>query len=162
MDKKYIIGTVVVVLAVAIGFFWGQKSAVAPGQGEEVIDTSATEEAPLPVVAPTKKPVTSTPTAPKGSTYPIAKDGSFVISYTGAGFTPSIITVSVGKSVKFVNNSDTQMSIASADVGGMGFTSLNQGSSVGRGGTFYATLEIGTWHYMNRLNQAQRGTIVVK
>lgn len=154
MNKKYIIGAVVIVLAVWVGFSWGQKPASAP-QGEEGVVTTTT---------PAKKTTTTT-TAPKtttSSSYTIAKDGSYVVSYTDSGFRPLTITVNSGKSVQFVNNSSGQMSIASADIGGMGFTNLNQGGAVGRGGTFYATLSQGTWHYMNRLNQNQRGTIVVK
>ena len=157
MNTKYIIGAVVIVLAVWAGFSWGKKSAVAP-EGEQAVQV-ATTTATKAVATTTAKKTTTTP---KTTSYPVAKNGSYVVSYTDSGFKPATIEIPVGKSVEFVNNSGRQMSIASADVGGMGFTNLNQGSSVARGGTFYATLAQGTWHYMNRLNQAERGTIVVK
>ena len=158
MNKKYIIGVLVIVLVAWIGLSWGKKAAVAP-QTDDVTSVAMTTD----VV--TANPGKNTPTgtmAPKVSSYTIAKDGSYIVSYTDSGFKPLTLTISSGKSIKFVNNSNGQMSIASADVGGMGFTSLNQGGAVGRGGTFYATLGQGTWHYMNRANQNLRGTIVVK
>ena len=159
MNKKYIIGALVVVLVVWTGLSWGKKAAVAPQTGDVTGVATTTK-----VVTPTavKKTTTTGTTAPKVTSYTIAKDGSYIVSYTDSGFKPLTLTISSGKSIKFVNNSNGQMSIASADVGGMGFTSLNQGGAVGRGGTFYATLGQGTWHYMNRANQNLRGTIVVK
>ncbi len=50
MNKKYIIGAVVITLSVWAGFFWGKKSAVAPVNTESV--SSVKTPGALPVPAP--------------------------------------------------------------------------------------------------------------
>ncbi|MGB2580639.1 MAG: cupredoxin domain-containing protein [Minisyncoccia bacterium] len=165
MIKKYILATVAILLAVWVGFFFGNKSANAPegpvnGEVEQVATTT-------PVVqqqAPTQK-TTQTTIAPKTTTSApaIAKDGSYLVYYTNRGFNPSPLTIKTGKSVRFVNNSSKAMSLTSTSVDNQAQSEFNQGKTVGQGGVYdFTFMSAGTWGYMNRNNQTDRGTIIVQ
>ncbi len=161
MIKKYILAAVAIALAIWIGFFFGKKAAVAP---EQPVSSSVSEVATTtPVVQPAKK-TTTTIVAPKtGSAGTLTKDGSYYVSYTDSGFVPKSASIKSGKSVHFVNNSNKAMSIVTTVPDSQVFGELNQGKTVGRGGTYdFTFLSVGTWSYMNRNNQADRGTIIVQ
>lgn len=163
MIKKYILATVAILLAVWVGFFFGNKSANAPESpvNGEVVQVATT----TPVVpqVPTQK--TTTTVAPKTTTSApvIAKDGSYLVYYTNRGFTPSTLTIKVGKSVRFVNNSSKAMSLTSTSVDNQAQSEFNQGKTVGQGGVYdFTFMSAGTWGYMNRNNQTDKGTIIVQ
>lgn len=161
MIKKYIIVIIAILFAVWIGFFFGKKSAVAP----EAPLSGETEQATTPAASTVTTKVPSTPTATKPTVIAPAmtKDGSYIVSYTSHGFTPQTLTVSKGKSVHFVNNSDKAMSITSTDMNSQIYSELNQSATVGRGGSYdFTFLTAGTWAYMNRNNQTDRAMVIVK
>lgn len=158
-----------VIIALWIGFTWGNKSAVAPEMptGEEATtEQVATTTIPTPaVVRPTK---TTTTVMPKTTTTPtitpvMTKDGAYVVSYTNTGFSPKTLTIKLGKSVHFVNNSSKAMSITTTTTQNQVQSELNQGKTVGQGGTYdFTFLTAGTWVYMNRNAQTDFGTIIVE
>lgn len=153
MNKKYIIGILVIVIAVWAGFFFGKKAAVAP---------SAPESSVTPGVATTT--VVKTGVRTSTATMPVlTKTGAYLVSYTGYGFTPTKLTIKRGKSVHFVNNSSKAMSLTAVDQMSQIYRELNQEQSVGRGGFYdFTFLTPGTWEYMNRNSQTNRGTIIVE
>ena len=167
MNKKYIIGAVVIALAIWIGFSWGKKSAQAPeapvNNVVEQAATTSTSAVAKKTTTTTVAPKTTT-TAPKTSVAPtLTKDGSYLVSYTGSGFSPRTITIKAGKSVHFVNNSSKAMSLTTTDVDNQAHLEFNQGKTVGQGGVYdFTFMSAGTWGYMNRNNQADRGTIIVQ
>lgn len=164
MNKKYIIGAVVVLVALWAGFTWGNKSVVAPEApvANNGVDQTVTT---TPVV---KAPVVkvTTPVAPKTvvqSAPAMTKDGSYVVSYTSAGFSPKTLTIKLGKSVHFVNNSTKAMSVTTTTQQNQAQSELNQSKSVGQGGTYdFTFVTPGTWVYMNRNTPADYATIIVE
>lgn len=164
MIKKYILAIIAIVLAVWVGFFFGKKSARAP----ETPINEATEQTVATTTpaakAPVKKTTTATtPTAVKTVAPTLTKDGSYLVSYSNSGFSPKTITIKVGKSVHFVNNSNKAMSLTTTDIDNQQHSEFNQGKTVGQGGTYdFSFMSAGTWGYMNRNNQSDRGTIIVQ
>lgn len=87
-----------------------------------------------------------------------------VVTYTDTGFGPASVTVSIGSTVTFINESSRGMWAAS----GVhpthqllpGFDQLSQAP---KGGTYeYTFTKVGTWKYHNHLNPTDTATIVVK
>lgn len=155
MNKKYIIGILVIVVAVWAGFYFGKKAAVAP---------SAPDSAALGVATTTGTAGMKTGVRSSTTNAPVlTKTGAYLVSYTGYGFSPSKLTIKRGKSVHFVNNSSKAMSLTAVDQMSQIYRELNQEQSVGLGGSYdFTFLTPGTWDYMNRNSQTNRGTIIVE
>ena len=155
MNKKYIIFIIALLVVGYVSSLLVKKNALAP----DAQDAKKIE------VATTTTPTVTTPKpAVKKTTVPATpKIDAYTISYTDTGFKPEVIEVKIGSTIKFVNNSSRELSIASTDIGGFGVTLLNQKGSIVRAGTFSVTFTgTGTWRYMNRLYQGDKGSIVVK
>lgn len=164
MNKKYIIAGVVVLVAILIGFFFGKESAVAP---QEPVNGASEQATTTPTVTTAPSKTTTTTTAPKTTTTgaaTILKDGSYLVTYTNTGFSPKTLTIKKGKSVHFVNNSSKAMSLTTTDTtNSQVYAEFNQGKTVGKGGSYdFTFLSSGTWGYMNRNNQVDRGTVIVQ
>lgn len=160
MIKKYILAIIAITLAVWAGFFFGKKAVNAP---ENPINGFIEQATTTPVSITTKTattvaPKTTTPSAPR-----MTKDGSYLVYYTNHGFSPSTLTVKVGKSVHFVNSGSKAMSLTTTSVDNQVQSEFNQGKTVGQGGSYdFTFLSAGTWNYTNRNNSSDRGTIIVK
>jgi plastocyanin len=171
MQKKYIIALIVVAVVVYIGFWSNKESAVAPADEQKTVaPVIVPSVAPVPA-ASVKKPATvvqsktstKTTSVSVAATPSMTKDGSYLVAYTANGFIPPVIEIKAGKSVHFVNDSNKAMSIASQEPNSQVYGELNQGQTVGRGGTYdFTFLQAGTWKYMNRNNSLDTGVIVVK
>jgi len=86
-----------------------------------------------------------------------------VITYTDGGFNPKTVTVKVGTTVTFMNDSSGLMWVASdphpVHTLLSGFDELN---SVSKGGSYeYTFTKVGTWTYHNHMNPSLKGTVVV-
>lgn len=174
MEKKYIVIAVVVAVVVCIGFWSNKEEVIAPADNQKMevpdLDTAAVTPPPA-AKAPVNKPVTTvqSKTATKTTSVTVATtpsmmpDGSYLVSYTASGFVPPVIEIARGKSVHFVNDSNKAMSIASQEPNSQVYSELNQGKTVGKGGTYdFTFLTAGTWKYMNRNNSLDTGVIIVK
>jgi len=92
------------------------------------------------------------------------KTEAVVVTYGAKGFSPASVEVSVGATVKFVNDSGEKMWVASnphpihTDLSG-----FDQKTGVSKGGNYeYTFTKAGTWGYHNHLNSAVLGEVVVK
>lgn len=134
---------------------------------------------------PAKAPTTETPVTNQmptiDSTTPEmtaeTSTSGIVVAYTEQGFSPKSITVTLGTTVTFLNQSSESMWVASAkhpDHTVYSGTSLSQHcpdttnsafdacAAVASGGSFSFTFnKEGTWKYHNHLNASQTGVVIV-
>jgi len=106
------------------------------------------------------------PTEDELSTVPSAteKAEGVVVSFTGDGFEPSVVTVKAGQSVTFVNETDGDFWPASAvhptHQELPGFDALRP---FGPGQTYSFTFEeLGSWNYHDHLSPRMTGTVTVE
>lgn len=86
------------------------------------------------------------------------------ITYTDSGFLPDTITIKAGTTVSFVNQSSSEMWVASnphpthTDLPG-----FDEKESVANGGSYQFTFnQLGTWGYHNHNNPGNKGEVVVE
>ena len=88
--------------------------------------------------------------------------GVYIIYYGTNGFSPASLTIPIGKSVHFVNNSSSAMLIVPVDKVNKPYSSLMQSKSVGKGGTFdYTFTSAGSYAYYNDNKDTHVGVITV-
>lgn len=156
-SKNLSIIGVIVVLIMAY-YWWGKgsdmptDSSISNSSGDVVKETS------------TSKPSGTTQTKSTVTNSAIAKDGAYVINYKPAGFSPSMIEVPPGKSVRFVNNSGKAMRIGSTDsTNNPIYNAFNQSKTVGQGGVYeYTFTDKGNYSYRNINNPGDQGVVIVK
>lgn len=106
----------------------------------------------------------STQSAPAGESGISEVSEGTTIRYSSSGFTPSTITVDVGTTVTFINDSSKSMRVASSvhpthkDL--PGFDQL-KGSGKGTSYT-YTFNKAGEWSYHNHLSSGHQGKVIVK
>ncbi|MFM2357542.1 MAG: hypothetical protein RJA61_279 [Candidatus Parcubacteria bacterium] len=92
-------------------------------------------------------------------------DGITVISYTAKGFTPFIVEVQVGETVRFVNNrSDKALRVVSTspDNSDLFYPGFSAASSIAKGETFELPFtKVGAWSFTNLNDDSQQGVIIV-
>lgn len=149
MSSKYlIIG--IVILAVITGGYFLMKN---PGYTAPTQDVSA-----LPTQGPTAGNEVSTVQPTDTS------KGTTTVEFTENGFVPQSLTVKVGTTVTFINNSANPFWVASdphpthTDL--PGFDALKKIS--GRESYSFTFTKIGSWGYHNHLNPSAKGTVVVE
>lgn len=161
-----IIVTIVVVLGslVAKGKINLPFKSETPIEQEQTLNASENQQ-PTEMATTTKTaPGTATKTTTvKTTTSPaIAKDGAYIISYENTGFKPKTLTIQVGKSVRFINNSSKAMLIYATDQKDRIYSSLNQSKTVGKGGIYnFMFTQTGVWSYYNYNNPTDTGIIIV-
>jgi len=86
-----------------------------------------------------------------------------VVTYTDSGFSPSPLSVKVGTTVTFVNESGRGMWVASAvHPTHQLLPGLDQLKSVAKGGSYeYTFTKAGTWKYHNHSVPGNTGSVVV-
>lgn len=160
MNTKVAWIAVVVVIALAVLWFVTSMNPVA----EPATDSVA---------------VTTTPTEPAGSASE-DNDAVTVVTLTDAGFTPSTVTVAVGDTVRFVNDSSRGMWVGADEhpthteydgtstrehcvngtaVGG----TFDQCAATARGSSYEFTFtKAGTFGYHNHTGASSVGTVIVR
>lgn len=166
MNTKYIIGAVVVLIVLVFGFTWGNKKVIAPEAPVNNIEQVLIPTVPVTQVVSVSKPITSVikPVTTATQSLPtMTKGGAYIVSYTNDGFVPKNLTIKVGKSVHFVNNSSKAMSITTTTTQNQIQSEFNQGKTVGQGGSYdFTFLATGSWVYMNRNAKTDFATIIVE
>lgn len=159
MNTKLVLGLVVLAAGVLVG--WYVFGGNAPSSGEKVgTDTSTS-------LTPTRAAETSTSEEQASATGQMEDKGGVVtrtvVTYTGTGFSPLTVTVKVGSTVTFVNESNRGMWVASAvHPTHQLLPGFDQLTSVETGGTYeYAFTKVGTWKYHNHRNPADTATVIV-
>ncbi len=86
-----------------------------------------------------------------------------VITYTGSGFNPRTVTVPLGTTVAFLNDSSKGMWVASdMHPTHQLLPGFDQLASVENGGSYeYTFTKAGTWTYHNHVNASHTGSVVV-
>jgi len=93
------------------------------------------------------------------------KTGEIIeVVFVDSGFVPDIVEINVGDTVRFVNNSSTNMWIASDEhPTHMLLPTLDQLEEVGANGVYeYTFTKIGTWTYHNDVDTSLTGVVIVK
>ncbi len=146
--NKIVIGAIVLILGVAFGVYVFGGNFKPAGAGN--VPSTANNE-----VLPTTSPATA---SDSGETV-----ASFTVNFTDNGFVPKSLTVKVGTTVRFTNESSGQMHVASnphpTHTLLPGFDELQ---AVDKGGFYdYQFIKVGTWGYHNHLTPQVTGTVVV-
>lgn len=156
MNNKIFIGLVVLAAGVLVGWYFlkGKSGATPTGQTVEVTPTPSGSN----LGAPGSVTGAGTSGVEKGGV--VART---VVTLSDTGFAPSPVTVKVGTTVTFVNESSGQMWVASdphpTHTLLPGFDELG---SVGKGGTYeYTFVKVGTWTYHDHPNPSIKGTVIV-
>lgn len=92
----------------------------------------------------------------------MTKDGLYIINYTDRGFSPTMLTLTKGKGVHFVNNSNKALRVFSDLPNDRIYGAITQSKTIGKGGTYDFTFnDVGNWGYYNANYPSHRGTVVV-
>ena len=117
MNKKYIIGIVLVVLSIfAVVFFVGRDNNDATFKNgteqnrDEAIGVENTEN-----IETGQEQTTIPPTNPSPQIQQRAKDGALIIYYLDKGFTPNNLNAKRGETIRFINNSNNALRLASTE-----------------------------------------------
>lgn len=157
--NKWIIGIVILGLGVVVGWNLFGERTPTPAQSETTTDVT-------PKAQETLTPAVGAATPSSASSDAVTKGGTqerVLVVYGPNGFVPSPITVKVGTTVAFSNESANPMWVAS-DVHPThsllpGFDALK---SIGKGQTYeYTFVKVGTWKYHNHMNPTDTGIVVV-
>lgn len=141
---------VVVVAVLAVGGFFVYRSMSTKNYNQQSTTSLATP-------ASKQEPATTKDNISETS-------GENTVTYTNSGFSPKSITIKVGESVTFVNNSSSLLHVASnphpihTDL--LGFDSKNTFSA---GESYTYTFEkTGEHGYHNHLNPTSTGVVVIE
>lgn len=169
MSKKNLIVAILVLAALLLIGFAIQNQQKASLSGPAALEESG--EAQLPQTAGE----TSAQTTATGGTAPAgggpaavaravyAPDGSHLIYYSSAGFSPSVVSVKAGGSVTFVDESSGSLRLMSnPHPAHTDYPAFNQSQSIGPAGRLsVGNLKAGTWGFHNEFNPDYLGLILV-
>lgn len=146
-----IVSSVVMVLVIIITFFQVFDLGSLSGNQNSTTTEKIVNETPKPRTSETRE--TSSPL-----TY------ETLVIYTDNGFSPGIIEVPAGTSVRFVNQSNGTMWVSYVpNQNSPQYTEFNQTKSLGKGGIFdFHFNKKGVWLYYNLNDKTKTGVVVVK
>lgn len=169
MNNKILIGVVVVLAGLGIGWFV-LRGARPTREVTEEKTAETTEGAQLtPQAFPEETGDTTTAPAAAGA----EKGGAMeqgetqaaraAVSYTDSGFSAASISVKSGTTVVFTNQSSKSMWVASVvHPTHQLLPGFDQLKSVGKGGSYeYTFTKVGTWRYHNHVSPSDTATVIV-
>lgn len=156
MNNKVFIGLVVIAAGALIGWYFLKGSSSPATNNTQVVATPT----------PSGSNLGAPESGASGSSNTLEKGGvaaRSVVTYTDSGFAPSPLTIKVGTTVTFVNESAGDMWVASdphpTHTLLAGFDEL---ASAPKGGSYeYTFTKVGTWTYHNHRHPSTKGQIVV-
>jgi plastocyanin len=165
-STKWIVGfIVIIIIAIAAFMLLGNQTATAPTETPNDQQASVSGDS---------------NTIPAGDGATADEAQPVTVHLTASGFSPATVTVKAGDSVTFVNDTDGQMWVASAQhpthtaydgnnlsthcaADYTGEAPFDECESVNKGGTYTFTFDkTGTWKYHNHANASTFGTVVVE
>lgn len=159
-NKNKIIGFgIVIALILLVVWFQIDKKQVEAPQDIPTTENQTSGE------SKTSAPQTGTK-APAQATKssPAQKSATVVVTYTYDGFSPTIVVIKKGDTIKFINKSTTtRMWVASGPhPSHTAYPGFDQGTSVGYDGTYSFTFtQTGKFPFHNHVDSRRTGTIVV-
>lgn len=161
----YIVG-LFVALVVGVVLFTVRENVQAPLISVESSDTGKTlVDNVVPQPAPAS-PASSGSSVPVPPPLPpvVPKETVPTVYYTSSGFSPSVLEVERGKTVRFINRTRLSMRLLSNRDGGLNpYPAFDQTKSVGQNGVYEFTFTIpGTWSFKNQYDTKSVGVVVVK
>lgn len=159
MNRKVLVGVIVLLAGLAVGWFVLQGAPSGKPPAEEESPTSQMPATP----GVTEMVVTETSPGPGMEKGEVPAVATTTVQYTDSGFGPNTITVKQGTTVRFTNQSSRGMWVASAvHPTHQLLPGFDQLQSVSKGGTYeYTFAKVGTWKYHNHVNATDTGTVVV-
>ena len=116
------------------------------------------------MVAPTTPTATEIPTTTTSTESAEPTTESMMVTYSDTGFSPTSLSVKVGDTVTFQNESSKDMWVASAPhPTHTAYPEFDAKADTTAGGSYMFTFtKAGTWKYHNHLNPSMTGTIIVQ
>ncbi|MBU1557648.1 hypothetical protein KKC45_01685 [Patescibacteria group bacterium] len=160
---KDIILVLAVIVIASLGYYYYQ-SYTQTSVDEQISEEITVDEKDL---APSSGSTVSTQTQKTESSSTnqlptITEDGIYLVYYFNEGFSPKILQIRQGSSVRFVNKSDHAMRVFTTNTSEYRFNQLNQTESVGKDGTYdFTFLDKDVWTYFNQDTQTDHASILV-
>ncbi len=159
---------IIIILLLAAGVYWILSDNTVPVSNTYTTSNNSTDN--------TNNVSTTTINLQNSTTTVVTSSPKTVtVSYTNSGFSPKSIEISLGDTVRFVNNSSQSMWVASAAHpihSAYDGTTLQQHCAPGsadsfdqcKAGTSYSFTftKVGTWNYHNHSDSTDFGTVVVR
>ncbi len=157
MNNKIVVGLLVLLVGVGAGWYFLQGGKTAPEMKQDARFTETT-----PAAEPTVT-LGSEGSATGATGAAVEKGGAAAVSYGTDGFMPKSVTVKKGSVVRWINQSQDGMWVASAvHPTHQLLPGFDQLKSVNNGGTYeYTFVKVGTWKYHMHLNPSDTATVVV-
>ena len=161
--KKPVLWLVILVVILAC---WGLLARYIAGPTTQKVSTSS-NPAPLNAAYVPPQP----PPTPADTVTALQNDAfQFLVSYADTGFEPRTIAVKKGDTVRFTNNSTTELWIADsgsalypAARNGCGSSALDSCGPLDPGRYWQFTFtQKGTWDFTNNLDKSKTGIVVVQ
>ena len=160
MNNKIVVGLVVLLVGVGAGWYFlkGNYSFTSP-KTEPVVTKGA--EVPEDGLSASPQEDSEQPGQTGSDKGGVVSASS--ITYGADGFTPKSVTVKKGSTVRWTNQSQGGMWVASAmHPTHQLLPGFDQLKSVGAAGTYeYTFVKVGTWKYHNHVVASDSGTVVV-
>ncbi|MES2953075.1 MAG: hypothetical protein V4674_00760 [Patescibacteria group bacterium] len=161
MKKNWLFGLGVLVIVIAAFALWkGNEANMMPSDESSLGATTTEDGAPVTATAP-KKPLLQSSYSKTGRD---AK-GVVTVTYTDKGFTPFLVEVKLGESVKFVNGSSRALWVTSyghPTAKDQFYPGFDTGKSIAKGQSWTFNFGMkGAWGYKNLNNERDLGAVVV-
>ncbi len=148
-----------VIVIASLGYYYYQDYTQPDMLDNGVTEQEASKEG---TETTTTAPAKKTTTAPVSQLPKMTEEGIHLVYYFNDGFSPSVLQIRQGASVRFVNKSDNAMRVFNTNTSEYKFNQLNQSQSVGREGAYdFTFLDKDVWTYFNQTTQTHNASILV-
>lgn len=152
---------VIVFLVILVAMLVYQVNALAPTDAGMMPSDQSGQATTSTTGTPATKPTTP---AAAATTPARAKDGTYLITYTNAGFSPATLEIPRGSSVRWTDNSTSGLRVHTTDLIDRAPTNvMNQSATIKKGQTYSFTFSTpSVYGYMNQNTPEHKAVIVVK